>query len=123
MNIIETDIFDFNQQIENIDKYKLNNINNIINELKPFILSSDNNISNVSLLNKKKKEILKDKEILESLINELNKKKKIKQLLENINKKIKNKKFINKHEINVLLKVIETLSIEKLDYYIKKLNP
>ncbi len=123
MNIIETNIFDFNKQINNIDEYKINLINKILTELKPLI---ENKNDNTSILNeniqKTKNELIKDKLLLESLLNELNKKKKIKQLLENINKRIKNKSFINKHETNVLLKVIDTLPIEKLNFYINKLN-
>lgn len=70
---------------------------------------------------KGKNEIKKQKDELEQLVNEYNRQKKINKLLDRLEKMINSGLVYEgsfKHEVVVLLKVLNKLSVEKLDHHL-----
>jgi ATP-dependent Lon protease len=126
MKIINTGIHD--TDFKNINKSKLNLSNKIIENIFPLLedIKSSKSDQLESLrydLLRKTKKIKKEKYELEGMINKYRKHKKIKNLLERISK-IVNAGLTNsgsyKHENIVLLKVIDTLSEDQLNYHLSE---
>ena len=124
MNIIETTITDIN--IENIDLAKVELSNKIINNVSPLLnevyINNADKINKLTIeLKEKKKKVLKDKDELEFLLNIYKRKQKVKKLIERV-KKLVSSGLVegqSKKEIIVLLKVIDKLPDDKLDYHLK----
>ncbi len=122
MKIIDTDIPDITT--DNIDEQKLNLMNQIIEGIYPLLESSNilkqNQIKNLEEeeFKKNKKLIRNSKSMLTELFNKYTKKKKINQLYECLSKLISHNNITDKHETIILLRVVETLSNEKLDYHL-----
>lgn len=124
MKIINTNIKDID--IKNIDQEKVNLANKIIGKVSPLFneLHSDKE-NQISLLEKtienKKKSLNNQKKELENLVNEYNRKKKIKKLVSRLSVLI-NSGFIHdghlKSQHIVLLKIIDRLPNEKLDQHL-----
>ena len=127
MNIVETEIPDVT--IENIDKAKLDLSDRVIKSVYPIIDEIYNdNLSKVKDLNKKleskKKEVLEAKTSLEVMMNDFNRKKKVKKLVERISKLVSSGLVHYgslRNETIVLLKVVEDLSDNKLDYHLNRM--
>ena len=126
MKVIETDIIDVTKN--NIDEVKLNLSNKIIKNVYP-LFEDFNNSKNIEIedlktsLLKKKETVLKKKEKLEGMIKDLNRKKKIKKLLERIEKLVTSGLVYDgnlKKETIILLKISDKLSEEKIDEHLKK---
>lgn len=125
MNIIETDIPD--EIVENIDYSKIELAENVIKNIQPLIdqLITGQN-SDIKLLEnelkEKRKIVHKKKTSLESMFSIYKKKQKIQKLLERVNKLV-NSGLINegqsRQEMIVLLKIVDSLSEEKLNYHLK----
>jgi len=122
MEIIETQYADVS--IENIDKAKLILSDQIIKNVYPLFdeihldkESESNDLEKKYLSNKSK--LKKEKEILEGLIKDYNKKKKVKKLLNRISKLVSSGLAYDnnlKTETIILLKIINKLPEEKLDF-------
>jgi len=126
MRMISTKIHDIN--FENINKSKLNLSNKIIENIFPLLEDirslklEESELLKCELVQKTKK-IKKEKNELESMMAKYRKQKKMKKLLERISK-IVNVGLVNsgsyRHEIIILLKVIDTLSEDKLNYHLSE---
>jgi len=126
MNIIETKIPDINTK--NIDQSKVNLAEKIINNINPLF----NDLQQIKIDQFKdkmyeyktiKKSVLSKKVSLESLFENYKKKQKSKQLLEKIDKLVSLgiiSEGHSKQETIVLLKIIDKLDINKLNYHIKE---
>lgn len=127
MKVSETEILD--QKIKNIDEYKLNLLNKIIYTVVPYIKKDVNN-SIVDLKKKKKElkhrynEIESSKEELDNKVNILKRKKKINMLLNRALHLASIKALEDngiKREISVMIKMIDDLPEEKLDFYVSEM--
>jgi len=126
MKILDTNIPDID--FENIDKSKLDLANKIIKIIYPLLddIYSDKLNKVLSLKKKFKKETLEvteEKNNLEKLVSDYNKQKKIGKLLERLSRIISSglaNSGSYRHETIVLLKVIGTLSNDKLDYHLSE---
>lgn len=124
MKITETDIPDV--VVENIDKSKVILANNIMKNVYPLFdeiysveLSKSKEIENA--LKVKKIEVHESKEELQSLLNHYNKNKKKLKLLNRISKLVSSGLVYDstlKNETVILLKVIDKLPEDKLDYHL-----
>lgn len=126
MKIIDTKIHDIDY--ENIDKSKVNLSDKIIKSISPLLdnlrLSKleECDFSKAELLRKSKK-IKLEKNELNYMLNIYKKQKKINKLLERISKIIYAglaNSGSYRHEIVILLKVIDTLSDDKLNYHLSE---
>ena len=128
MNIIETKIPDID--IENIDKTKINLANKIVKNIFPLfdevLESKINEIKELEeQLNNKKVQVLKVKDDLESQISEYNKSKKVRKLLDRISKLVNSGLVFDtnlRHETVVLLKIIDKLPDDKVDYHLADIS-
>ena len=125
MNIIETKIPDID--IENIDQSKVNFANKVIYNVAPLFndlrQGKIEEYESSSIKSRQlKKKILASKSNLETLFDQYKRKQKIKKLLERIEKLV-SLGIINegqsKQETVVLLKIVDNLSIEKLNFHLK----
>ncbi len=113
---------------ENIDESKLNLVNKIIQNISPLLdeVYEDNLKVQKILqddLKSKKLKVLQSKEILENLIKEYDKKKKTKKLVQRLSKLITSGLTFDgtlKHETVILLKIVNKLSNEKLNYHLSE---
>lgn len=125
MNIVETKISDINTT--NISLAKVQLANKIIQNITPIFddVQREKKIefnSKAKKYKKLKETVLSNKKELESLFEVYKKKQKIKKLLERIDKLV-SLGIINegntKQETIILLKMIDKLSNEKLDFHLK----
>jgi len=124
MKVIETTIPDVHK--ENINQSKIVLADNIIRNIYPLfdeIFSSKINL--VKDLKEeyeiKKTQVLESKIKLEQSIKSYKKKQKLSKLLDRINKLVSSGLIYDgnlKHEMIILLKIIDTLPEEKLDYHL-----
>jgi len=126
MILINTGIHDID--CENIDKSKVDLSNKIIKTISPLLddlrLSKleEYDFSKAELLRKSKKIKLEKKE-LDNMLNNYKKQKKINKLLERISKIIYAglaNSGSYRHEMIILLKVVDTLSDNKLNYHLSE---
>ncbi len=125
MKILETTITDF--CTENIDHAKINFANKIINNVKPLLDEVLNKkTASVKDLKKaliEKKLVVSDKkESLEKMLASYKRKQKVKKLLERINKLVESglvKEGQSKNDMIILLKIIDKLPDDKLNYHLK----
>lgn len=125
MNLIETNIPDISSA--NIDKSKAILADKIINNVYPLLdeVKDTKNEELVTLernLITKKETILKEKQTLENLLTKFKRKKKIKKLLERIDKLVSSGILTGSHsqsEMVILLKVLDKLPDEKIDYHLQ----
>lgn len=126
MNIVETSIPDVTK--ENIDRTKLDLSERIVKNVYPLLSEIyHEELSRVRELEKELKRksrlIRESKENIEGRIKFYNKKKKTKKLVDRISKLVSSGLVYDgvlKNEVVVLLKVIENLSGDKLDYHLKQ---
>jgi len=126
MNIIETSIPDVTK--ENIDRTKLDLSERIVKNIYPLLSEIyHEELSRVKELEKELKQksrlIRESKDNIEGRMKVYNKKKKTKKLVDRISKLVSSGLVYDgalKNEIIVLLKVIESLSNDKLDYHLKQ---
>jgi len=124
MNIVETNIPDVT--VENIDKAKLSLSDRVIKSVYPIIDEIYNDkLSRVKELSEelksKKREVLKNKTDLEVMMGDFNRKKKVKKLVERISRLVSTGLVHHgglRNETVVLLKVVENLSDDKIDYHL-----
>ena len=126
MKIIDTGVHDINT--ENIDKSKVDLSDKIIENIFPLLEDiKSSKIENLETLKfeliRKTKKIKEEKNELENMIIKYRKQKKVKKLLERISK-IVNAGLANsgsyRHETVILLKVIDTLSEDQLNYHLSE---
>ncbi len=126
MKVTYTKIPDVNK--ENIETSKIKLADKILKNVNPLLdqISTEKNNS-VNMLKEsiknKQNNILKNKKELELNLKKYNKNSKIQKLIERISKLISHGLIhdsILKHEMVILLKVIDTMDEEKLDYNLKK---
>jgi len=126
MKIIDTGVHDINT--ENIDKSKVDLSDKIIENIFPLLEDiKSSKIENLETLKfeliRKTKKIKEEKNELENMIIKYRKQKKVKKLLERISK-IVNAGLANsgsyRHETIILLKVIDTLSEDQLNYHLSE---
>jgi len=126
MRLIDTGIHDIN--FEDTDQSKVNLSNKIIENIFPLLedikSSKLEKLETLKFeLSRKTKRIKKEKDELESMVVKYRKQKKVKKLLERISK-IVNTGLANsgsyQHEIIILLKVIDTLSEDQLNYHLSE---
>lgn len=125
MNIIETNIPDINST--NIDKSKTILADSIINNVYPLLdemreTKADELNQLEQNLRQKKKKVLQEKQTLENLLKTFKRQSKIKKLLERIDKLVSSGILTGSHsqsEMVVLLKVIDKLPDEKIDYHLQ----
>lgn len=126
MNIVETSIPDVTK--ENIDRTKLDLSERIVKNVYPLLSEVyHEELSRVKELEKELKQksrlIRESKDNIEGRMKVYNKKKKAKKLVDRISKLVSSGLVYDgtlKNEIIVLLKVIESLSDDKLDYHLKQ---
>jgi len=121
MKIIDTEIPDIN--MDNVDEQKVNLMNQIIEGIYPLLENSNilkqNQIKNLEEEIKKNKKLIKNSKLmLTELFSRYTKNKKINQLYECLSKLVSHNNITDKHETIILLRVVETLSNEKLDYHL-----
>jgi hypothetical protein len=125
MNIIETNIPDINAT--NIDQTKVHLANTIIQNVTPLFndLQQEKKVdfnNKLKEYNRIKETVVSNKKTIELLFDNYKRKQKIKKLLERIDKLVSFglvKEGTVKQETIVLLKVIDKLSNEKLDFHLK----
>lgn len=113
---------------ENIEESKLVLANNIIQNVYPLfneVFSSKvEEIDGLKLkLNSKKQQVKENKQTLEGLMSDYKKKKKVAKLLDRLNKLVSSGLIYDgalKHETVVLLKIVNGLSEEKVDYHLRE---
>jgi len=124
VKIIETKILDITSK-EPVSKQKIKLANKIIENIQPLLDKKYmEKIKKIKELKKnissKKLKVKSEKKDLENLINDFNKKTKIKSLLDRINKLIEigalNTKEL-KNEMTIVVKVIDDLPIDKINFY------
>jgi len=126
MNIIETQIPDIN--IDHIDKSKvqlaekiIHNINPLFDDLKQEKISEFQFKANE--FKQMKKNVLSNKTEIETLFKHYKRKQKVKKLLERIDKLV-SLGIVNegqtKQETIILLKIIDKLSTDKLNFHLKE---
>jgi hypothetical protein len=121
MKVIDTEIPDID--INNLNEQKVNLMNQIIEGIYPLLENSNilkqNQIKNLEEEIKKNKKLIKSSKLmLTELFSKYTKKKKINQLYECLSKLVSHNNITDKHETIILLRVVETLSNEKLDYHL-----
>ena len=124
MNIVETSIPDVTT--ENIDKAKLDLSDRVIKGVYPIIDEIyEDKLSRVKELSEKlkskKREVLEAKTNLESMMDDFSRKKKVKKLVERISKLVSAGLVHHgslRTETIVLLKVVENLPDDKIDYHL-----
>jgi len=126
MKLINTEIHDIN--FKDLDKSKINLSDKIIKNIFPLLegtqLSKLEESESLKYeLNRKIKKIKEEKNELENMIIKYRKQKKIKKLLERISN-IVNAGLTNsgsyRHETIILIKVIDTLSEDQLNYHLSE---
>ena len=124
MIIIETDIPD--EISETVDQSKIDLADKIINNVQPLLDEVLNEkVASAKILVKefseKKKLVSKNKSTLEEMFKNYKKKQKVKKLLERIDKLVSSGLIEgqSKHDMVVLLKVIDSLPDDKLNYHLK----
>jgi hypothetical protein len=128
MRIIETNVPDIDTK--NIDKTKVEFANKIIKGLKPLLTELQiSKVEEVKVLTEglklKRKSVLKEKEELEKLLIEYKTKQKLKKLIDRISELVSSGLVRDnqlRKETIILLKVIETLSSEKIDYHLYEIT-
>lgn len=126
MNIIETKIPDVTK--DNISSNKEIIADNIIQNVYPlFDEVYKAKEQNLGILRNKvkntKSKMISEKETMQQLLNEYNKEKKISKILERVEKLVQAGLTYDgtmKHETVILLKIIDKLSIDKLDQQLSK---
>lgn len=126
MNIVETSVPDVTK--ENIDRTKLDLSERIVKNVYPLLSEIyHEELSRVRELEKELKRksrlIRESKESIEGRIEFYNKKKKTKKLVDRISKLVSSGLVYDgvlKSEVVILLKVIESLSDDKLDHHLKQ---
>lgn len=126
MKLINTGIHDIN--FKDIDQSKINLSNKIIENIFPLLkdIKSSKLEESESLkfeLSRKTKKIQKEKNELEGMLFNYRRHKKIKKLLERISKIVKSgltNSGSYRHETIILLKVIDTLSEDQLNYHLSE---
>jgi len=126
MNIIETKIPDVSET--NIDKSKEILADSIIKNVYPlFDGVYTEKLNSVGILKSKiknkKREIRNEKETVEKMMTEYNRKKKISKVLDRLDSLIESGLIYDgtmKHETVILLKIIDKLPIEKLNEQLAK---
>ena len=125
MNIVETDITDINTN--NIDFSKVELADKIIQDISPLFdelyIGQIDKIQSITLkLQEKKKRVLENKDELELLLKTYKRKGKVRKLLERIRKLVLaglvSEGYL-RNETVVLLKVIDKLPDDKLEYHLK----
>jgi len=124
MNIIETKIPDVHE--DNINQSKVVLADNIIRNIYPlFDEIFSTKVEQVDKLKEglesKKVQVLESKRKLEQGIKDYKKKQKKSKLLDRINKLVSTGLIYDgnlKHEMIILLKIIDTLTEDKLDYHL-----
>jgi len=128
MRIEETNIPDIDKN--NIDESKVKLFNLLIKEIKPLLdenhIKKMENINSLKIQYKEKREkVINSKLSLEKLVSTYNIKKKTKKLLDKISE-LNSSSLIHdgllKREITILLKVIDTLDSNKLDYHLYEIT-
>jgi hypothetical protein len=126
MNIIETKIPDID--VDNIDESKVKLADNIIGNINPLFddlqqVKIDEFNFKVSEFKQLKKNVLSNKTEIESLFENYKRKQKVHKLLERIDKLV-SLGIVNegqtKQETIVLLKIIDKLPTDKLNFYLKE---
>lgn len=124
MIITETDIPD--EISENIDQSKIDLADKIINNVQPLLDEVLNEkVASARVLVKeysKKKKLVSEKKIaLEEMFKSYKRKQKVKKLLERVEKLVSSGLIEgqSKHDMVVLLKVIDDLPDDKLNYHLK----
>jgi len=125
MNITETEIPDVS--IETIDHSKVILANNIIKNVYPLFDEVFNSrVSELDELQQKLKarkiQVKEEKDNLQGMVNAYNKEKKISKLLDRIEKLVLSGLVFDgslRSEMVILLKIINKLSDDKLDYHLK----
>jgi len=125
MNIIETEIPDVT--IENLDQSKIILANNIVKNVYPLFDEVFNTRLNElddfqQLLKDKKRQVKEEKDNLQGMVYVYNKSKKVAKLLDRIEKLVSSGLVYDgssRSEMTILLKVINKLSDEKIDYHLK----
>jgi hypothetical protein len=126
MNIIETKIPDIN--IENIDQSKVNLAEKIINNINPLFDDLRQEKINdfkfkVNEFKQIKSTVLSNKSEIETLFVHYKRKQKVKKLLERIDKLV-SLGIVNegqtKQETIILLKIIDKLPTDKLNFHLKE---
>ena len=128
MRIIETNIPDIDTK--NIDKSKVEFANKIIKGLKPLLTELQiSKVEEVKVLTEnlkvKRKEVLSEKGELERLLQEYKTKQKLKKLIDRISELVSSGLARDnqlRRETIILLKVVETLSSEKIDYHLHEIT-
>jgi len=126
MNIVETNIPDVTR--DNLDRTKLELSERIVKNVYPLLSEFYNEeVNRVELLKSNLKEkselVRKSKENLETRMEVYSRKKKLKKLIDRISRLVSTGLVYDgnlRSEMIVLLKVIENLSNEKLDYHLKE---
>jgi len=128
MKIQFTNVSDID--LDNIDKEKINLLDKIIEYVYPLFDDLYNNkINDVEILENKlskiKKNVNNSKNELEKLLQEYNDKKKRRKLCDTISKLVRcgivNDSSL-KSEMIILLKVVDNLSPQKVDYHISEIS-
>ena len=126
MNIIETEIPDIN--IENLDQSKVQLANKIIQNINPLFDDLQQEKNNeytfkVNEFKQLKKNVITNKTEIEGLFKHYKRKQKVKKLLERIDKLV-SLGIVNegqtKQDTIILLKIIDNLSTNKLNYHLKE---
>jgi len=125
MNIIETEIPDV--AIENLDQSKIILANNIVKNVYPLFDEVFNTRLNElddfqQILKDKKRQVKEEKDNLQGMVYVYNKSKKVAKLLDRIEKLVSSGLVYDgsmRSEITILLKVINKLTDEKIDYHLK----
>jgi hypothetical protein len=126
MNIIETKIPDID--VRDIDQSKVNLAEKIIHNINPLFddlhqAKLDQYKVNVNEFKQLKVKVVSNKNEIESLFEQYKRKQKIKKLLERIDKLV-SLGMVNegqsKQETIVLLKIIDKLDTNKLNYHLKE---
>ena len=126
MNIIETKIPDID--VTDIDQSKLNLAEKIIHNINPLFddlqqVKVDEFKINVNKFNQLKTKVISNKNEIENMFENYKRKQKVKKLLERIDKLV-SLGIVNegqsKQETIVLLKIIDKLDINKLNFHLKE---
>ena len=125
MNIIETEIPDVT--IENLDQSKVILANNIVQNVYPLFDEVFNTRLNElddfqQLLKDKKRQVKEEKDKLQSMVHVYNKRKRVAKLLDRIEKLVSSGLVYDgslRSETTILLKVVNKLSDDKIDYHLK----
>lgn len=128
MRIIETNIPDIHEK--NVDEAKLSLATEIIDKISPlFDEVHSGKVSQIEdakiQLQKKRKQVSEDKNILESLVSSLNRQKALKKLILKINKLVSSGLVYDgnvKSETIVLLKILDNLTPDQIKHHDQRLT-